>query len=136
VTAAADTLADVGKRRTAVVCDDDAMTRRLIGQVLATLGIEVVADIDVIPNLLPVVQMVRPAIVVLDLWLEGTTGLTALPELRALPQPPTVVVYSGREEWAQQALDGGAAAFVAKPDFTELEAAVSRLVPAIDLTVG
>jgi hypothetical protein len=45
-------------------------------------------------------------------------------------------VYSGREEWTQRALDAGAAAFVNKPDFAELEAAVSRLVPTIDLTAG
>jgi DNA-binding NarL/FixJ family response regulator len=136
VTAALDARPEVGSRRTAIVCDDDAMTRRLVGQVLAKLDIEVVADIDIIPNLVPVVRMTRPELVVLDLWLEGTTGLSALPELLALTPPPAVVVYSGREEWTQRALDAGAAAFVDKPDFAELEAAVSRLVPTIDLTAA
>lgn len=112
----------------AVVCDDDAMTRRLVGQVLSGCGVTVVADTDIIPNLVSVVGLSKPDLVVLDLWLEGTTGLSALPDLRAASPGTTLIVYSGRTEWRDRALAGGAAVFVDKPNFDELQVVVRRLI--------
>ncbi len=123
-----------GRAHRAVVCDVDAMTRRLVGRVLAGVGVEVVAETDVVANLLAAVASARPDVVVLDLWLEGTTGLSALPELLDISPATAMVVYSGRTEWRERAIAAGAAVFIEKPDFAELETWVGRLVgtPAAD----
>jgi DNA-binding NarL/FixJ family response regulator len=111
----------------AAICDDDPMARRLIAQVLANCGIPVVAETDVVPNLLSVVEVANPELVILDLWLEGTTGTSALPEIRRTSPSTLVVVYSAHEHWSGKSLAAGAAAFVAKPNFDELEVVIRRL---------
>jgi DNA-binding NarL/FixJ family response regulator len=115
-------------RHRAVICDDDAMTRRLVAQVLASCELTVVAETDVVPNLLAVIELAKPELVVLDLWLEGTGGTSALPEIRALSPSTVVVVYSAYSEWKDKALAAGAAAFVAKPHFDQLAAAIRGLL--------
>jgi DNA-binding NarL/FixJ family response regulator len=111
----------------AVICDDDAMTRQLVAQVLARCEIPVIAETDVVPNLISVVVMAKPEIVVLDLWLEGVSGTSALPSIRSLSPDTQVIVYSSQEAWAGDALAAGAAAFVAKPHFSQLETVIRRL---------
>jgi CheY-like chemotaxis protein len=66
----------------------------------------------------------QPELVVLDLWLEGTTGTSAIPDIRKLSPRTQVVVYSAYQEWKDNAFDAGAAAFVIKPQFEELAAAI------------
>jgi CheY-like chemotaxis protein len=111
-----------------VVCDDDPMTRRLVTKVLANCGVPVLAETDVVPHLLSIVGHAKPDVLVLDLWLEGTTGTSAIPEIRRLSPSTLLVVYSAYEEWRDKALAAGASAFVAKPHFDELEAEIRRLI--------
>jgi DNA-binding NarL/FixJ family response regulator len=111
----------------AIVCDDDPMARRLIAQVLANCNVPLLAETDSVPHLLSVVALAQPEILVLDLWLEGTPGTTAIPDVRRLSPRTLVVVYSAYEEWKDKALASGAAAFVLKPHFDELEMELHRL---------
>jgi CheY-like chemotaxis protein len=126
----ADTDAGLVRPR-AVICDDDATSRRLVGRVLENCGVSVVAETDSVPHLLTVVGLAKPELLVLDLWLEGTTGTTAIPEIAEISPDTFVIVYSAYVEWKVKALAAGAAAFVAKPDFDELEAHIRRAVPAL-----
>jgi len=114
----------------AVVCDDDPMARRLVSQVLERCGVKVSAETDVVRNLISAVDLGHPELVILDLWLEGTPGTHALPDIRRVSPETIMIVYSSVEEWAGKALAAGAAAFVAKPNFQDLEAAVRRLCPS------
>jgi DNA-binding NarL/FixJ family response regulator len=113
----------------AIICDDDPTSRHLVTQVLENCDVAVLAETDGVPNLLAVVELAKPEIVVLDLWLEGTTGTIAVPEIRKLSPRTLIIVYSAYEEWRDKALAAGAAAFVAKPHFDQLEAAILRLTP-------
>jgi DNA-binding NarL/FixJ family response regulator len=115
---------------TAVVCDDDTMARRLVAEVLDGCGVSVIAETDVVPSLLAVIELVMPELVVLDLWLEGTTGASAIPEIRKRSPGTQVVVYSAHEDWKEDALACGATAFVAKPNFDVLGAAIHWLIPS------
>ena len=112
----------------AVICDDDPTTRRLVGRVLETCALEVVAETAMVPALLAAVRAAQPDLIVLDLWLEGTSGTSALPEISRLSPATRVVVYSGHETWADDARAAGAHAFVAKPDFRLLEETIRRLL--------
>jgi DNA-binding NarL/FixJ family response regulator len=116
----------------AVICDDDAMTRQLVAQVLARCEVPVIAETDVVPNLISVIVEAKPEIVVLDLWLEGVSGTSALPSIRSISPGTQVIVYSAVDAWAGDALAAGAAAFVSKPHFTELEATIRRLTSTLN----
>ncbi|MCU1452826.1 MAG: two-component response regulator [Acidimicrobiales bacterium] len=116
-------------RPRAVICDDDPMARRLVAEVLTSSNVDVIAETNVVPNLLSVVEMAKPELIVLDLWLEGIPGSSALPELRRLSPRSLVFVYSAYEEWSGKALAAGAAAFIAKPNFHLLGEAIQRLTP-------
>jgi DNA-binding NarL/FixJ family response regulator len=118
----------------AVICDDNPMDRHLVGQVLETCGIVVVAEVAVVPSLMAVVEMAKPDLVLLDLWLEGAPGSSALPEIQRVSPHTVVVVYSAHEGWRNQAMAAGAAAFVAKPNFYELQTSIRRLVPGASLS--
>ncbi|MEY2433004.1 MAG: hypothetical protein QOC92_2729 [Acidimicrobiaceae bacterium] len=113
-----------------VICEDDAMARHLIAQVLENRGVPVIAETDGVPNLLSVVELSQPELVILDLWLEGTPGTSALAEIRRLSPRTVVIVYSAYEEWKDKALAAGASAFVAKPRFEELDGHIQRLLSA------
>lgn len=115
-------------RARAVVCEDDPSTRRLLTQLLESCDVEVAAETDMVPNLLSVVELAQPEVVILDLWLEGTPGTAALPEIHRRSPSSTTIVYSSYEEWRDRALAGGAAAFVAKPDLEELGRRVRAVV--------
>jgi CheY-like chemotaxis protein len=114
----------------AILCDDDAVSRKLVAHVLAGCDVSVTAETDAVPSLLSVIGLTKPDLVVLDLWLEGTTGLTAISEIRTLSPRTHVVVYSAYEEWREKAVLAGVAAFVAKPHFDELEREIRRLTRA------
>jgi DNA-binding NarL/FixJ family response regulator len=112
----------------AVLCDD-TVTRRLVAQVLATVDVPVIAETDGVPNLLSIIGLAKPELVVLDPWLEGVSGTSALHEIRDLSPGTVVIVYSAHAVWSGNALAAGAAAFVTKPHIDELQLAISRLIP-------
>jgi DNA-binding NarL/FixJ family response regulator len=119
-----------GPRLRAIVCDDDPMARHLASQVLEECDVSVTAETASVPNLMSVVALTRPDIVVLDLWLEGTPGTTAPPQILAVSPDTIIVAFSAYEEWATKALAAGAAAFVVKPRFAELETKIRHLIKA------
>lgn len=71
-----------------------------------------------------------PDIVVLDVAGIRIDGLAAITRLRSVEgtQHVRIVVYSGRAERRQAALDAGAAAFVGKPDIAKLTETIDSLV--------
>jgi DNA-binding NarL/FixJ family response regulator len=113
----------------AVICDDDAGARHLVAQILDICDMEVLAETDAVPHLLSVVEHSKPELVVLDLWLEGTSGTSAIPDIRRLSPRTQVVVYSAFEEWKDKAFAAGASAFVAKPNLRELETEIRWRMP-------
>ena len=107
------------------MCEDDPTARRVIAGVLQQRGLEVIAELDMIPPLTEVVQYGRPDVVVLDLVLSGMAGPDALIDLEAIAGVVPVVVFSAFDSLRDDALNRGAQAFVDKPNFEELADAVA-----------
>jgi DNA-binding NarL/FixJ family response regulator len=114
----------------AVICDDDATTRRLVGQLLENCGVDVIAETDHAPSVVSVVELAQPEIVILDLWLEGISGTSALPDCHRVSPGSSIIVYSSYEPWRANAMAAGATAFIRKPRFDMLGAEIRRLTPA------
>ncbi|MEM9814605.1 MAG: response regulator [Pseudomonadota bacterium] len=79
---------------TILICDDEAPLRRLLKDHLSETGYDVVeaADADALRARL---GEVSPDLIILDIRMPGTDGLTALRELRQSSQIPVMMLRSG-----------------------------------------
>jgi CheY-like chemotaxis protein len=115
---------------TVVLCDDEAIIRKMYRRVLRGDDVAVVeaADAD---ECLELVARLQPDLVVLDLTLPGRSGFDVLPEILAMSPGSAVVISSGMvtPDVVDEALELGAAACVEKVAFTgQLRTMVGELI--------
>jgi CheY-like chemotaxis protein len=107
-----------GSRLLALVADDDAEVRRLVGEVLAEVGFETLSARDGL-ELLELAARHRPQLIVADVMMPGMDGYTAVARLRG--QPATVgipvIMLTGCSDplYGQLSQGMGASAHVTKP---------------------
>ena len=105
-----------GRAKTPVlVVDDDPHSLRQVRGALAAAGYApaVTAEPGEIARL---VEIKRPALVVLDLVLPGTDGIALMQTLPALAQMPVIFLSAyGRGDTVARALEAGAADYIVKP---------------------
>ncbi|GAA3031043.1 response regulator [Streptomyces glomeratus] len=109
-----------------LVADDNPVVRAGLTALLSVHGdIEVVAEAADGEQALARAASHRPDVVLLDLRMPGTDGLTALPRL-ARTATVMMLTYSGEPEVAAEALRRGASGYLVHGEFTaaELVAAV------------
>jgi DNA-binding NarL/FixJ family response regulator len=100
-----------------LICDDVALLRELIRYELEEDdGVLVVGEADNGLDGVRLVEELRPDVVVLDLAMPGIDGLEALSLMRAVAEPPQVLVHSGfdAETMRDRVLALGAAAYLEK----------------------
>ncbi|MDW4907658.1 response regulator transcription factor [Streptomyces sp. ADMS] len=104
-----------------LVADDNPVIR---AGLTALLGghpdIEVVAEASNGTEAVSAAERVHPDVVLLDVRMPGTDGLTALPQL-ALLAPVMMLTYSSEPEVVRQALCRGASGYLIHGDFTTEE---------------
>ncbi|WP_344679741.1 response regulator transcription factor [Saccharopolyspora taberi] len=117
-----------------VLADDEAMLRRGLRVLLEQGGrIRVVAEASNGAELLTAVRGHRPDVALVDVQMPGKDGLTALRDLRMLPDPPIAAVLTtfDLDDYVAEALRLGANGFLLK------DADPAVLVRAvIDLAAG
>ncbi|MFJ3908309.1 response regulator [Streptomyces vinaceus] len=99
-----------------VVVDDEALMRSGLRMILgAAPDIDVIATCDG-PSALATVTRHDPDIVLLDIQMPGTDGLTVLAQLRRLPAPPIVAMLTAfaSDDFVHTALQQGAAGYLLK----------------------
>ncbi|HEX2043420.1 MAG TPA: response regulator [Acidimicrobiales bacterium] len=119
--------------RTAVVCDDDPVVRRIVSAVLQRSGYSRVEQTEFASEAVDLAQSLQPDVIVLDLTLEGESGLEVIPELRAIAPDSRIVVYSGTEAMKVPARRAGAHAVLSKVSMasvSDLERAVTEGAPS------
>jgi two-component system response regulator HydG len=101
-----------------IVClvDDDVAVLQGVGRLLTADGYAIRSFNDP-QSFLYHVQNVRVPLVVLDVWMEGMSGLDVQTRLQDLSPHTQVIIMTGRETAAMrtQALAHGAVAFFSKP---------------------
>ena len=98
-----------------LVVDDDPNSLRLVRGALAAAGYApvVTAEAGQVPRL---VETRKPRLVLLDLVLPGTDGITLMETLPALAELPVIFISAyGRGDTVAKALEAGAADYIVKP---------------------
>lgn len=105
----------------AVVADDNAVVLATLQQVLGEAhGIELVGQALSGDEAIALIKTQRPDVAVLDLGMPGG-GEDLVAQVRALPNAPQVLIFSGRDdpETVQCMLAAGAGGFVSKGGLVE-----------------
>ncbi|MFI5868278.1 response regulator [Streptomyces sp. NPDC051546] len=99
-----------------VVVDDEALMRSGLRMILSSAPDIVVAATCDGPGALEAVRAHGPDVVLLDVQMPGTDGLTVLTQLRSLPTPPVIAMLTafGSDEFVHTALHQGAAGYLLK----------------------
>jgi len=104
----------------AVVFADEPATRHLVTRVLDRCNIMVTAETESPTMMLEVVERTKAKIVVLGLSMRGAHDMAVVAEIRQRSPYSSIIVYSAREKWRDEALSAGAAAFVVHPRIRQL----------------
>jgi DNA-binding NarL/FixJ family response regulator len=107
---------------TVLVVDDQAPFRDAARMVLAlSEGFELAGEAETGQQSVELATTLRPDLVLMDINLPDIDGFEATRRIRDVsPRPPIVVMLSTYEavDYADRAIDAGAAAFVSKSTFT------------------
>jgi two-component system response regulator AlgR len=111
-----------------LIVDDEPPARERLSSMLAEVGDFVLAgEADNGEQAIDMVDRLTPAIVLLDVRMPGIDGLEVARHLAALPAPPAVIFTTAFDEYALQAFDSEAVAYLLKPIRAEkLRAALAK----------
>lgn len=124
------------------IVDDSAVMRSLLSdQVAAVSGMSVVGSASNGREALTAIPTLRPDVVTLDLQMPGMDGLTVLDSLLERDPVPVIMVSALTRAGAAvtlDALDRGAADYVAKPEFgtTDISAFIAELAHKLRMAAG
>ena len=124
----------LGKRRTVLVVDDDAVNRNLIERLLGDLGFTVHQAEDGATALVAIADQ-HPDLIITDMRMPGVDGLALVRALRSREDLAALPVIglsaSAQSVTAKQALDGGCDLFLSKP--AQLDHLLDALQSLLDL---
>ena len=116
------------KMPTAVICDDDPMSRSIARAIFEKAGYRVLAGVGTALEALDMVLDHQPDVLLLDLVMPGMSGEEILPSIKASSPDTQVIVYSAYDP--TYAVKSGAMFVVSKGQHGKLESTVERLAQA------
>ncbi len=111
-----------------LIVDDEPPARERLRSMLAEAGeFEVAGEAGNGEQAIDMVDKLTPDIVLLDVRMPGIDGLEVARHLATLPEPPAVIFTTAFDEYALQAFDSEAVAYLLKPIRAEkLRAALAK----------
>jgi two-component system response regulator AlgR len=111
-----------------LIVDDEPPARALLRSMVAEAeGFDVAGEAENGRRALELCDSLQPDIVLLDVRMPGIDGLEVARHLAGLPEPPAVIFVTAFDEYAMQAFESEAIAYLLKPIRAEkLRAALSK----------
>jgi response regulator NasT len=114
-----------------VIAEDEAIVRLDLKEIMEEEGYEVVGETGRGDEAVELVRAHRPDLVILDIKMPGTDGLTAAREISAERLCAVLILTAfSQRDLIEQARNAGALAYLVKP-FQK-----SELLPAIEMAIG
>ena len=122
---------DSPKGRTVVVAEDEALIRLDTVEALEDAGYDVVGQAASGQEAVDLTRELRPDVVVMDVKMPGTDGITAATEIAEENLAPVVMLTAfSQQNLVEKAADAGAMAYVVKPFAPE------KLLPALEVAIS
>lgn len=110
-----------------LVVDDEQPARERLGDLVTMLGHEICGEATNGMEALRLIEQRQPGVVLLDIRMPHMDGLTTARHLTTLPTPPAVIFTTAHDEYALEAFEAQAVAYLMKPVRREhLERALGR----------
>jgi response regulator NasT len=123
-------MADVAKKRTVIVAEDESLIRMDIVETLREHGFDVVAEASDGEQAVALVTEHKPDLLVMDIKMPNMDGITAAEKLAGSKTPIVLLTAFSQKELVDRASEAGAMAYVVKP-FTP-----NDLLPAIEIALS
>jgi AmiR/NasT family two-component response regulator len=119
------------RKRRVVIADDESIIRLDLGEMLTSLGYEVVGEGGDGAVAVELAQKLRPDLVIMDIKMPGMDGIAAAHELtRARIAPVLLLTAFSEQALVERAKEAGVVAYLVKP-FREAE-----LLPSIEVALA
>jgi DNA-binding NarL/FixJ family response regulator len=119
-----------------LLADDSKLVReRLAVQLCELEKVELVGETDYIPELLELIQRLKPDVVVLDIHMPGGNGIQALAAIKKEPGSPVVIMLAmlPYPQYRKRCLEAGAEFFFDKAtEFDLVMQALKQLQSRLD----
>jgi DNA-binding NarL/FixJ family response regulator len=122
-----------GEKKKIIIVEDHPLFRAMLVQLIdKELGMMVCGEVDNINDAMKIIESTRPDGAIVDLTLQGSSGLELIKDLRARKIRLPVLVVSMHEEklYAERVLRAGAKGYISKQELP------SRVVEAIRLVMS
>ncbi|WP_296646052.1 response regulator [Rhodoluna sp.] len=123
-------MAEVAKKRTVIVAEDESLIRMDIVETLIENGFEVLAEAANGEEAVALVNQHKPDLLVMDIKMPKMDGITAAEQLVGSKVPIVLLTAFSQKELVDRASEAGAMAYVVKP-FTP-----NDLLPAIEIALS
>ena len=113
-----------------LVVDDEQLTRRLIVQVLKSVGYEIIGEAENGLHGVELFKMYKPDIVTMDVRMPQMDGIAALKQIKEINKDAVVVMLTNENDsdTVAELLKSGAANYIVKPVKRDLILEKMRLV--------
>ena len=112
----------------AVVCDDDLMSRQVLRGLLTDAGYEVIGEVDMAVSALDLVIVTRPDVLVLDVNMPGLSGVDIISDVQERSPDTAIIVVSAYDVGHLDELALGVAAVLPKTDLVRFEAVLAEVM--------
>ena len=112
----------------AVVCDDDLMSRQVLRGLLTDAGYEVIGEVDMAVSALDLVIVTRPDVLVLDVNMPGLSGVDIISDVQERSPDTAIIVVSAYDVDHLDELALGVAAVLPKTDLVRFEAVLAEVM--------
>ncbi len=109
-------MTDHGEKKKILILEDNVMMRSLLQTLLELENFQVNCPVFPLGDPIQVVQQVKPDVILMDINLPGTNGLSLLEMIRSSEDLKNIkVVMSSGSDHKQESMDAGADAYLMKP---------------------
>jgi DNA-binding NarL/FixJ family response regulator len=124
----------VGAVLSAVLCDDDLMSRQVLRGLLHEAGFEVIGEVDMAVAALDLVSVTRPDVLVLDVNMPGLSGVDIVRDVQERSPDTAIIVVSAFDVDHLDELSSRVAAVLPKTDLVRFDEVLNEVMTKRDTT--